>query len=60
MSQSDRLSAMAFTSSDCHFYKRVMVHPERDVEIVRVIDQPVPTAMEGAQKVPLSRRCMSM
>lgn len=32
-------SAMYFTESDSHYLKRVMVHPERDMEnMVRVID----------------------
>ena len=30
-----------FTESDSHYLKRVMAHPERDMEnMVRVIDQP--------------------
>ena len=33
-----RESLTTFTASDSHFLKKVTVHPERDVETVRVID----------------------
>ena len=41
---------MAFQSSECHFLKRVMTHPERDIEIVRVIDQPTPSEKPATPK----------
>ena len=41
---------MAFLASECHFLKRVMTHPERDIEIVRVIDQPTPCEKPATPK----------
>ena len=33
---------MKFNASDSHFYKLVGEHPHRDVDTIRVIDQPEP------------------
>jgi hypothetical protein len=37
-SSPNREALLTFTASESHFFKRVTVHPERDVETVRVID----------------------